>query len=81
MVTILAVGKVEHGGPVQITTAALPNGADHPVNPVPDEWERGRQAYLFCLEAEGCPADWADDPQFWMRPSIESDYEDIRRGN
>lgn len=77
MVAVIAVGKVEHGGAVQITATALPNGADHPVKPLPD----GRELYLRCLEAEGCPPEWADDPQFWMRPSLEDDYEDIRRGN
>ena len=78
MVTLVATGKVEHGGPVVITANALPRQADPlPVKPAPD----GRDLYLRCLEAEGCPPEWADDPQFWMRPSIEDDYADIRRGN
>lgn len=57
MVTLAAVGKVVEGGPVQITASTLPQRADHPLaRPA----VTGREMYLRCLEAEGCPADWAD---------------------
>jgi hypothetical protein len=77
MVTLVATGKVDNGGPVVITATTLTGGADHPT----PAKVSGREQYLRCLEAEGCPAEWADDPQFWMRPAVEDDYEDIRRGN
>ena len=70
MVTIAAVGKVEHGGPVQITATALPDGADHPVKPLPDAWEKGRQAYFTALIDEGMD----------FGPSIEDDHYWIRTG-
>lgn len=55
--TIVAVGKVEHGGAVQITACALPRQADPlPAQPAP----KGYVQYLACLDAERCPADWAD---------------------
>lgn len=58
MVTLAVVGKVERGGPVVITASTLPQRADHPLaKPVVD----GRALYLRCLEAEGCPAEWADN--------------------
>ncbi len=57
MVTLAVTGKVENGGPVQITASTLPQRADHPLDkPAVD----GRALYLRCLEVEHCPADWAD---------------------
>ena len=56
MVAVIAVGKVEHGGAVQITATALPRQAD----PLPQEPADGRALYLRCLELEHCPAEWAD---------------------
>lgn len=57
MVTLAATGKVENGGPVVITATTLPQQPDQLLEtPAP----RGFQQYLECLDAEGCPADWAD---------------------
>ena len=71
MVTLVATGKVQSGGAVQITATTLPARADHPVTPVSvSEWEKGRRAYFTALIDEGMA----------YEPAIEDDYSWIRTG-
>ncbi len=68
MVTLAVTGKVENGGPVQITASTLVDGADHPVQPAADKWEQGRVAYFTALLAEGTEFEPAiEDDAFWIR--------------
>jgi len=68
MVTLAATGKVENGGPVQITASTLANGADHPVPSATDAWEKGRAAYFTALCDEGVEFEPSiEDDSFWIR--------------
>lgn len=69
MVTqLVATGKVERGGAVQITATTLNGGADHPAPPAADAWEKGRAAYFTAMAAEGVAFEPAiEDDSFWIR--------------
>lgn len=67
MVTLAATGKVERGGPVQITASNFTGGADHPA-PAADAWEKGRAAYFTAMADEGAEFEPAiEDDNFWVR--------------
>ena len=61
MQQLVAVGKVEHGGPVVIVATTLPAATKSHEQLMKDDPEyRGRFLFLRALQMEHCPPEWGD---------------------